>query len=322
VFVDLTAAYDTVWHRGLTCKLLRLLPDRHMVHMIMETVSNRSFTLTTGNGQRSRLRRLKNGVSHGSVLVPLLFNIYTSDLPATISRKYAYADDLAIMHADGDWLAVEGALSKDMATPAEYLQTWKLKLSTTKTVSAVFHLNDKEGKRELKVNFTNETLPFCSEPRYLGVTLDRSLTYCRHLESLRKKLTSRVALLRRLAGSDWGAGATTLRTATLALVHSTAEYCAPVWCRSAHTRLIDLTLNDALRIVTGCLRPTPADNLPILAGIQPAELRCRGATLSLGCHVDWTHAPLSAHPSIGCNCTAPQIETPICTRRTATHQFF
>jgi len=50
VFVDLTAAYDTVWHRGLACKLLRLLPDRHIVHMIMEMVSNRSFTLTTGNG--------------------------------------------------------------------------------------------------------------------------------------------------------------------------------------------------------------------------------------------------------------------------------
>ena len=96
--------------------------------------------------------------------------------------------------------------------------------------------------------------------------MDRSLTYRRHLESLRKKLTSRVALLRRIAGSGWGAGATTLRTATLALVHSTAEYCAPVWCRSAHTRLIDPTINDALRIVTGCLRPTPADNLPILAG--------------------------------------------------------
>jgi len=143
------------------------------------------------------------------------------------------------MHADAYWQAVEGALTKDMATLGEYLQTWKLKLSTTKTVSAIFHLSNKEAKRELKVNFNNKTLPFCSEPKYLGVKLDRSLTYRRHLESLRKKLTSRVALLRRLAGSGWGAGATTLRTATLALVHSTAEYCAPVWCRSAHSHLID-----------------------------------------------------------------------------------
>ena len=81
------------------------------------------------------------------------------------------------MHADGDWQAVEGVLSKDTAKLGEYLQTWKLKLSTMKTVSAVFHPNNKEAKRELKVNFNNETLPFCSEPKYLGVTLDRSLTY-------------------------------------------------------------------------------------------------------------------------------------------------
>jgi len=171
-----------------------------------------------------------------------------------------------------------------MATLGEYLQTWKLKLSTMKMVWAVFHLNNKDAKHKLKVNFNNETLPFCSEPKYLGVTLDRLLTYRRHLESLHKKLTSRIALLRRLAVSGWGAGATTLRRATLDLVHSTATYCTPISCRGGHTHLIDPTINDALQIVTGCLRLTPTDNLPILAGIQPAELRRRGATLSLGRH--------------------------------------
>ena len=55
VFVDLTAAYDTVCHRGLTCKLLRLLPDKHMVKMIMELVRNQSFTLITGDSKQSRL---------------------------------------------------------------------------------------------------------------------------------------------------------------------------------------------------------------------------------------------------------------------------
>ena len=102
VFVNLTAAYDIVWHRGLTCKLLRLLPDKHMVNMIMELVRNRSFTLTTGDSKQSRLRRLKNGVPQGSVLALLLYNIYTYNLPSMISRKFAYADDLALLHSFGN----------------------------------------------------------------------------------------------------------------------------------------------------------------------------------------------------------------------------
>jgi len=56
------------------------------------------------------------------VLTPILFNIYISDLPTTVSRKHAYADDLAILNADGDWQAVVGVLTNDMATVGEYLQ--------------------------------------------------------------------------------------------------------------------------------------------------------------------------------------------------------
>ena len=100
------------------------------VRMNMEMVGNRSLTLTTENGHQGRLWHLKTGIPQGSILAPLLSNIYTSNLPTTVSRNYAYADDLAIMHADKDWQAVEGVLSKDMATIGEYLQTWKLKLST------------------------------------------------------------------------------------------------------------------------------------------------------------------------------------------------
>ena len=133
----------------------------------------------------------------------------------------------------------------------------------------------------MKVYNNDRLLPFCTTPTYLEVKLDRSLTFRHHLVALRLKLSSRVTLLRRLVGSGWGVGAKTLRIATLSLVYSTAEYCAPVWCRSAHTRLIDSVLNDALRIVTGCLRPTPTDHLSILSGIQPAELHRMGATLSL-----------------------------------------
>ena len=175
--------------------------------------------------------------------------------------KFAYADDLALLHFSGNWKDLEGTLTKNMSTLSTYLQTWRLKLSHIKTVTAAFHLNNQEAKRELKVYNKDRLLPFSPTPTYLGVKLDRSLTFRRHLVALPKNLSSRVTLLRRLVGSGWGAGAKTLRVATLSLVYSTAEYYAPVCCRSAHTRLINNVLNDALRIVTGCLCPTPTDHL-------------------------------------------------------------
>ena len=66
---------------------------------------------------------------------------------------------------------------------------------------------------------------------------------------------------------------TATSTAAFSQVYSTAEYCAPVWCRSTHTRLIDSVLNDVLRIVTVGLRLIPTNHSPILASIQPVELR-------------------------------------------------
>ena len=261
-----------------------------MVRMIIKLVRNRSFTLTTSDSKQSRLCRLKNGVPQGSVLAPLLFNIYTYYLTFMISRKFVYADDLALLHTSGNWKDLEGTLIQGMSTLSAYLQTWRLKLSHTKTVTAAFHLNNRETKRELKVYNNGRLLPFCPIPTYLGVKLDRSLTFCHHLVTLRKKLSSRVTMLRQVVGLGWSTGAKKLRIATLSLVYSIVEYYAPVW---AHTRLIDSVLNDGLRIVTRCLRPTPMDHLPVLSGIQPAELCRMGATLSLAHRV-------SLDPIISC----------------------
>ena len=114
-----------------------------MFRMIMELVRNRSFTLTTSDSKQSRLCRLKNNIPQGSVLVPLLFNIYTYNLPSMISRKFAYADDLALLHSSGNWKDLKGTLSQDMSTFSAYLQTWRLKLSHTKMVMAAFYLNNR-----------------------------------------------------------------------------------------------------------------------------------------------------------------------------------
>ena len=87
------------------------------------------------------------------------------------------------------------------------------------------------------------------------------------------KVEARNTLLKRLAGTTWGARFSTLRTSTLALAYSTAEYCAPVWCRSTHTKTLDVALNNSMRLISGCLRSTPAPYLPVLSGIMPPDLR-------------------------------------------------
>ena len=106
--------------------------------------------------------------------------------------------------------------------------------------------------------------------------MDRSLTYHHHLESLKMKVASRVALIRKLARTTWGADAATLHISVLALVFSTAEYCTPVWCRSSHTHTLDSELNLAMHIITGCLKNTPTHMLYVLANVAPPSI-CRDA---------------------------------------------
>ena len=82
VFVNLTAAYDTVWHCGLTCKLLRLLLDKHIVRMIMELVQNRSFTLVPVTASKASYAVLKTAfLRDRSWLSSYLTSIRTTFLP-------------------------------------------------------------------------------------------------------------------------------------------------------------------------------------------------------------------------------------------------
>ena len=149
-----------------------------------------------------------------------------------------------------------------MRTLALYLRQWRLKLSEGKTVSTVFYLDNREAKRELDVCIDTRRLnfqPTTMTTTYLGVKLDRTLSYRQHLAGLRDKVMTRSALIRKLVGTGWGASPSTLRTSTLALVYAPAEYCAPTWSRSRHTSLLNVSLNCTLRIITGCLQPTQVE---------------------------------------------------------------
>ena len=109
--------------------------------------------------------------------------------------------------------------------------------------------------------------------RSLGLTLDRTLSYKEYIHNTNMKVATRNNLLRKLFNSKWEANASTIRTIALALCYFMAEYAAPVWERSSHAQKLNPELNSACRAVTGCLKPTNIEDLYLLVGIAPPDIR-------------------------------------------------
>ena len=183
---------------------------KELVCVIMSMISQRRFHVHIG-GEKSRCRILLNSVPQGSVIAPLLFNLCTHGIPPTTSKKYIYADDIALNTCHRDFPEIERVLSRDMGILSTYLTDWRLKLNTTKTVSSVFHLANRRADYKLNIEISGERLPFERASKYLGVTLNRTLSYKQHQTDVSSKITKRCNLLKRLAGNNWGADFSTLR---------------------------------------------------------------------------------------------------------------
>ena len=108
---------------------------------------------------------LKNGVPQGSVLAPLLFNLYTSDLPKTQSKKYIYADDIALMISGKTFGPIEQSLSEDLDNMSRYFSNWRLKIKTGKTVCTSFHLAHRLAKYQLQVTCEGQPGPAAPTPQ-------------------------------------------------------------------------------------------------------------------------------------------------------------
>ena len=183
VFVDPTAAYDTVRDRGVICKkLLRLLPDKHMVSFIMELARNRSFTLITGNGSQSRLQRLRNGVPQGLVLAPFLFNIYTYDLTTTTSKKLAYAARLGDPALHRRLENIRGDSHPGHENAILVFPQLEAEAQRKQNSHSSLPPLQQGARRDFAINVEGRALPFSTTPTYLGVKLDRTHTFCQHLD--------------------------------------------------------------------------------------------------------------------------------------------
>ncbi|KAI4786840.1 hypothetical protein KUCAC02_036858, partial [Chaenocephalus aceratus] len=114
------------------------------------------------------------------------------------------------------------------AEPTPYYEENHLRANPSKTQVCAFHLRNREAKRQLKVSWSGTSLEHCEHPVYLGVTLDRCLSFKTHTEKTKCKVRARNNIIRKLTGTTWGANPQTLKSTALALCYSAAEYaCLP-----------------------------------------------------------------------------------------------
>lgn len=120
---------------------------------------------------------------------------------------------------------------------------------------------------ELNLSIEGESIKHNFCPRYLGVDLNRSLTFKTFLEKELLKIKTRNNIIQSRAGTN------TLRTADFRLVWPTAEYCSPSWLNSVHSSKINVQLNNTMRIISGTLKCTPLQWMPVLCNIAPHHIK-------------------------------------------------
>ena len=99
IMLDLTSAFDSVWHDGLIFKLAALNYPRYLISIVNSYITERTFQVKVGS-TLSKVEHVPAGVPQGSVVSPELFNIYMADLPIPSECLVAqYADDIALLYS-------------------------------------------------------------------------------------------------------------------------------------------------------------------------------------------------------------------------------
>ena len=185
-------------------KLYKTTLDSQLCRVIQNLLSDRRFYVELNN-ERSRWRIQNNGLPQGSVLSPTLFNICTSHQPILDgTRSFIYADDLCVTAQYPTFQEVEQQIEEALGELTHYYRSNSLRANPDKTQVTAFHLRNREAKRSLQVSWNGVDLENTDTPKYLGVTLDRTLSYKTHIQSTKMKVATRNNIVNKLSNSRWG----------------------------------------------------------------------------------------------------------------------
>lgn len=184
VFLDITQAFDKVWHDGLIYKIKELLPKKF--HSILGNYLLGRQYMVKQNSATTCVYDINAGVPQGSVLGPVLYLMYTADLPVTDKVMIStFADDTAILTSHNIPETASKELQNHLKKIEDWMTKWRIKVNENKSTHVTFTLN----KRTCPPVVLNDiNIPQQTKVKYLGMHLDRRLTWKKHIEAKRNQI--------------------------------------------------------------------------------------------------------------------------------------
>ena len=240
VQIDFSAAFDLVNHSALIFKLRNVGVGGYILDILIDFLDNRHQRVVV-DGAFSGVRPVISGVPQGSVLGPLLFLLYTSDLSNELENKLVqYADDstlvITIPSPDVREAAAQ-SLSRDLERISCWCEQWGMKLNSKKTKTLIVSRSRTLYPAHPPVSIGDTVLENNEHLTILGVTFDSKLTFSEHLMNVSSNASRKLGIVRKASFiyGDNQVNLTCFRSFVLPLL----EYCSPVW-RSAADRSLNL----------------------------------------------------------------------------------
>ena len=204
VFLDISKAFDKVWHDGLIFKLKSYGVEGALLSLLKNYLQNHEQRVVL-NGQTSGWGKINSGVPQGSVLGPLLFLIYINDLPdGIISMCKIFVDDTSLFSKVLDINKSVTDLNTDLEKISQWAYQWKMQFNPDPNKQAnevIFSCKlVSNNLLHLPVKFNNNNnISRCPHQKHLGVVLDSNLNFNTHIYQKIKKCNKMIGLIRRLS---------------------------------------------------------------------------------------------------------------------------